>query len=483
MRCACALMSVLLGGPVALVAQTPEPPLFGRVTDQTGRILPGVSIHVTSTDRTSTEIAVTDQDGRYAFRTLPAGQYTVTYSEMNFADVRRRNVTVTPGRPTRIDVTLQLSMRAAVVVTARETFQNLADLEHPEESLIGVAGAASEGAVTARQIEVRPIMRAGEVLEALPGVIISQHRGEGTANQYFLRGFNLDHGTDFATTVAGVPVNLPTHAHGQGYADVNFLIPELVSGVQFRKGPYFAQDGDFSAAGSANVNYVNVLAHPIASVSAGQDGWSRLLVAASPTIGGSTFLAALELNHNDGPWLRPDDYRKLNGVLRYSRGDSRNAFSLTGLAYSSTWDSTDQVPDRALADGRIARFGNIDPTDGGRSARYSVAADYQRTSAHALTRATAFASKYRLTLFSNVTYALDDPERGDQFEQADRRWGTGGRVSQTRRMRWGHPLGQNTVGLQLRNDAIPPVGLFPTHQRVPPTPPPPHTSNQPDPAI
>ena len=118
-------------------------------------------------------------------------------------------------------------------------------------------------------------MRAGEVLEAVPGVIISQHSGEGKANQYYLRGFNLDHGTDFATTVAGMPVNLPTHAHGQGYSDLNFLIPELVTGVQFRKGPYFAQEGDFSAAGSANINYANVLAHPIATVSAGQDGWGR----------------------------------------------------------------------------------------------------------------------------------------------------------------------------------------------------------------
>src|SRR5262249_36002954 len=161
----------------------------------------------------------------------------------------------------------------AVVVTAHARFRDLVDLVHPEENLIGAAAAASEGVVTARQIETRPIMRSGEVLEAVPGVIISQHSGEGKANQYYLRGFNLDHGTDVATTVAGVPVNLPTNAHGQGYSDLNFLIPELVTGVQFKKGPYSAQEGDFSAAGSANIDYANVLAQPIVSASSGADGW------------------------------------------------------------------------------------------------------------------------------------------------------------------------------------------------------------------
>ena len=235
-------------------------------------------------------------------------------------------------------MTLNLSISAEVVVTARGTFRNLADLPNPEESLVGIASAASEGAVTGSQIEARPVMRAGEVLEMVPGVITSQHSGEGKANQYYLRGFNLDHGTDFATTVAGVPVNLPTHGHGQGYADVNFLIPELVTGVQFRKGPYFAEDGDFSAAGSANVNYANVLDRAIVTASTGQDGWGRLLAAASPRLRTGHLLAALELNHNDGPWERADDYRRVNGVLRYSVGTVQNGFSATGMMYRSEWN-------------------------------------------------------------------------------------------------------------------------------------------------
>jgi hypothetical protein len=460
-----AVLWVMIPGFAAASGQVSAPSLGGTVIDQTGAVLPGVSVQATSADRRTSQTTVTDANGRYALSGLPAGPYTVTFALTNFADVRRRNVMVSASAPAIVDATMALALNAEVVVTGRETFKNLAELTNPAENLVGIAAAASEGAVTARQIESRPIMRAGEVLETVPGVIISQHSGEGKANQYYLRGFNLDHGTDFATTVAGVPVNLPTHGHGHGYSDLNFLIPELVTGVQFRKGPYYAQDGDFSAAGSANVNYANVLVHPIVSASAGEDGWGRLLLAASPRLGAGTLLGAVELKGNDGPWDLPDDYRKFNGVVRYSRGNTQNAFSVTSLVYVASWDATDQVPDRAIQSGLIGRFGHIDATNGGRTARYSVAADYQRTSGNAVTRASAFVSRYRLNLFSNFTYFLDDAERGDQFEQADRRWVTGGRVSQTRRLRWGSRFGENTFGVQVRNDRIPAVGLYHTQGR------------------
>jgi hypothetical protein len=146
----------------------------------------------------------------------------------------------------RLDAVLHLSLTADVTVTGMRTFTNLADVENPAENLVGIALSASQGAITARQLDARPVMRVGEVLETVPGVVISQHSGEGKANQYYLRGFNLDHGTDFATTLAGMPVNLPTHGHGHGYSDLNFMIPELVSGVQFSKGPYFVEQGDFA---------------------------------------------------------------------------------------------------------------------------------------------------------------------------------------------------------------------------------------------
>jgi hypothetical protein len=435
----------------------------GQVVDTTGAALPDATIVLTPVSGRATRTA-TGPDGRYTFTNIPSGRYRMFASAMNFGTSRRTNVDVS-DRAVTIDFTLHLALTADVVVTAKSSFRNLADLEHPEENLVGIATAASEGAVTARQIDARPIMRAGEVLESVPGVIISQHSGEGKANQYYLRGFNLDHGTDFATTVAGLPVNMPTHAHGQGYSDVNFLIPELVSGVQYRKGPYFAETGDFSAAGSANINYANTLEHPIASVSTGEEGWQRLLLAASPSVGRGRLLGALELNHNDGPWQLKDDYRKINGVLRYSATNGSHAFSLTGLFYRATWDSTDQVPDRAIADGEIDRFGAIDPTDGGTTARTSAVADYQHTTSRRLTRATAYLSRYRLNLYSDFTYFLDDPVHGDQFEQADRRWVSGGRVSQRVLSRWGARSVESLYGVEVRSDDIPTVGLYHTEAR------------------
>jgi hypothetical protein len=467
-ECGTVIRSVVAALLMALVVATnaaaQEGAVSGRVMDASGQALPGVSVQATSTDRKTAQTTVTDREGRYRI-SLPPGQYSLSFSIPNFAEFRRPNVSISESAPATVDATMQVAVNAAVVVTGRDTFRNLADLTNPSDGLVGVANAASEGAVTGRQIEARPIMRSGEVLEAVPGVIISQHSGEGKANQYYLRGFNLDHGTDFATTVAGVPVNLPTHAHGQGYSDLNFLIPELVTGVQFRKGPYSALEGDFSAAGSANVNYANVLAQPTVSASFGQHGWNRVFVAASPRVGGGNLLAALELNTNDGPWTRPDDYRKTNGIVRYSRGSAQQGFSLTALGYDARWHATDQVPRRAMESGLIPRYGSLDASDGGSTARYSFVADYQQMSAAAVTRAMAFASKYRLDLFSNFTYLLDDPDRGDQVQQSDRRWVTGGRVSQTRRLTWGNRLGEYTLGAQVRNDAIPMVGLYHTENR------------------
>ena len=251
---------------------------------------------------------------------MPSGPATLVVRLVNFS-TGRIDFTATAGEPVTVDVQLALAITADVVVTGSRTFRNIADLDNPRENLVGVASSASVGAVTAAQLEARPIMRPGEVLESVPGFIVSQHSGEGKANQYYLRGFNLDHGSDFATTLAGVPLNESSGAHAHGYTDVNQLIPELVSGVQYTKGPYFAEHGDFSAAGSANISYVNRLDRPLFSLSTGGQGWGRALGAVSPQVAGGDLLMALELGRNDGPWELKDNMRKANGVLRYSRGD------------------------------------------------------------------------------------------------------------------------------------------------------------------
>ena len=320
--------------------------------------------------------------------------------------------------------------------------------------MVGIADSASEGVTGQKELAERPILRPGELLETVPGVIITQHSGSGKANQYFLRGFNLDHGTDFRVTVDDIPVNMPSHGHGQGYSDLNFLIPELVDTVRYKKGPYYADEGDFSAAGAAEFTYVNTLPKGIVDVTPGEYGYGRLLAADSRKYAGGDLLGAVEVGRNDGPWVHPDDYRKLNGVLRWNRGDAGNGFTLTAMGYDGKWNSTDQIPERAVTEGLIGRYGAIDPTDGGRTYRYSLAADWRQGGDTALTRASAYVLRYGLDLFSDFTYFLDDPVNGDQFEQLDNRTVTGFALSRQWALTLGGHAVETTAGLQLRNDSI-----------------------------
>ncbi len=459
---AAAALFLLFSALTTLVSAQSTGRIAGRVVDQLGDPLPGVRIDLVVAAAEHTES--TDVNGRYTFDRVAAGSAELTFRLLDF-NVVRRLVTVRGGDSVTQDLVLTLTLSADVMVTGTNTFRNVADIESPAENLVGIATTASQGAITAAQLEARPVMRAGEVLETVPGMITSQHSGEGKANQYYLRGFNLDHGTDFSTTVAGVPVNTPTGAHAHGYSDISFLIPELVSGVQYKKGPYFADEGDFSAAGAANINYVNRLDRPMLRVNGGNQGWARLFAAASPHVGGGTVLAAIELGRSDGPWTRPDDFRKFNTVLRYSHGSNRNGFSLTGMGYWADWSSTDQVAIRAIADGLISRFGNLDSTDGGQANRQSVTAEFQRPLGEASVRATAYVLRNSLNLFSNFTYFLDDPERGDQFEQAERRLTAGGRVAYRRLGHFFERHAESAIGLSVRRDWLRPVGLYHTQGR------------------
>jgi hypothetical protein len=438
--------------------------ITGRVGDGTGGVLPGVTVTLKSMAGIPVAETVTDGVGGFMFASVTPGHYQVQFTLINFASAIHPDLDVKPGTNTLNEV-LQLSLNAEVTVIGKRTFTNLADVEDPAENLVGIAQSASQGAITARQLDVRPIMRGGEVLETVPGVIITQHSGEGKANQYFLRGFNLDHGSDFSTWVAGTPVNMPTHAHSQGYSDINFLIPELVAGVQYSKGPYFADQGDFTTAGAANINYATSLEGPIAHVEKGSYGYGRALFAASPKVGNGHVLAALEVSTNAGPWAVPDSYRKLNGVARFSQGNSVNGWSLTGMGYHGKWNATEGSPQRAIDEGIIGRFGSIDPTDGGRTGRYSASAEWQHGSGKTLTKVSAYGIKYDLNLISNFTFFLDDPVHGDQREQVDRRFVTGGRVSQRRLAQWRGRTVQNTFGVQVRNDNIMKVGLYHTEER------------------
>ena len=454
----------LLALSVRLAAQ-PAGALAGRATDDSGGALPGVTVEARGADGGPARVASTDAAGDYRLEGLAPGLYDVAFRLVEFVGVVRSGVEVTAGAVARADATLRLSVSADVLVTGKRTFRGLADATEPGESLVGIADAASQGAVVAEQIALRPIARAGDVLETIPGVVVSQHSGEGKANQYYLRGFNLDHGTDFATTLAGMPVNLPTHAHGQGYTDLSFVIPELVGGIQYKKGPYFAEDGDFTAAGSASIAYVDVLEDTIARADGGSFGYGRGLLAGSPQVGDGHLLYALEGVFDDGPWERGDDFRKFNGVLRWGVGDSRNGFAFTGMGYSAKWDATDQVAARAVDDGLIGRFGSLNPTDGGESHRYSLSAEWRRSDATSVTRAVVYGVDYGLDLFSDFTYFLDHPDTGDQFEQLDDRNVYGADVTHRWFARWFGVDAENEVGFQGRFDDIRSIGLFHTEDR------------------
>ena len=327
-------------------------------------------------------------------------------------------------------------------------------IQSSRNSVLGDAGTASEGVATQQQLDARTVYRPGELLEAVPGLVVSQHSGEGKANQYYLRGFNLDHGTDLRTTIDGMLVNQRSHSHGQGWTDVNFLIPELATLLDYRKGPYYAAEGDFASAGSLNVRYANTLPQGIASIGLGRNGFVRTLLADSPKVGDGNLLYAVELFKNNGPFTVGDDYRKRNAVLRYSQGTEANGFNVSLMAYDAKWHSTDQIPKRAVDAGTLGRFDAVDQTDGGQASRYSLSGAWRQSTDDTSTAVNAYVIRQRLDLFSNFTYFLDDPVNGDQFAQPDRRTTLGVNASRT----WFNTLNgrnsENTLGVQFQNDSI-----------------------------
>lgn len=334
-------------------------------------------------------------------------------------------------------------------------------------SAIGASDAASQGTVSAQQLEEFPAYRPGELLESVPGLIVTQHSGEGKANQYFLRGFNLDHGTDIDIALDDMPVNLRTNAHGQGYSDLNFMIPELVSGIAYSKGPYFADKGDFDTAGAVSIDYVDTLPHDLASVSAGTLGDYRGFTAMSRPWGGGNLLAATEYDHVDGPWQIPDNFNKGNLVLRYSQGAPENGFSLTGMFMDDAWHATNQIPERAVEAGTINLYGPLDPTDGGSSERYSLSGKYADTDDSRQIKANVYAIGSALKLFNNFDGDVLFPAPiGDQFEQQERRQIIGGATSYTQFNKVFGRESDNTFGFETRTD-FNHMGLSETTDAVP----------------
>ena len=319
-------------------------------------------------------------------------------------------------------------------------------------NLLGVAGTASQGVITRTELQLRPVYRVGQLLETTPGLVVTAHSGEGKANQYLVRGFNLDHGTDIANFVDDMPVNRPTNTHGQGYSDVNFLMPELAAGLDFTKGPYYAAVGDFGAVASTHVRLIDDLPAQ-ATVTAGTLGDQNLFLAGTGHFGADDrLLGAVSLGHVDGPWTHPDDFRKINAALRYTHGDDADGYGLTALYYKSQGNFTTDQPLRAIQEGLIDRFGTLDPTDGSRSERFSLSGHYAAQGERSSFKANAYYIHSTMTLWNDFTHFLDDPVNGDQEEQDERRDTVGGAVAYRLAMKVGPVATETTIGAQARYD-------------------------------
>jgi hypothetical protein len=354
-----------------------------------------------------------------------------------------------------------LAQRPAQGVTQLAPFR----VEGRATDLIGEALTSSQGTVGSAELDVRPFLRRGELLEVIPGVVITQHSGGGKANQYFLRGFNLDHGTDFSVSVEGMPVNMRAHAHGQGYADINFLIPEFVEGVDYVKGPFFTGVGDFSSAGAAGYRLFKELPDDFVHLEFGEDSFQRFVSGTTLRNGTSSTLLGIEAEHYDGPWLLEDNFRRFNFLGRHTRRRESGEYTLTAMGYAARWDATDQIPLRAIEDGRIDRFGFVDPSNGGDSDRFSLSFDWGKGDAHGSSRFNAYAMRYSLNLFSNFTYFLDDPDAGDQFNQRDLRYSVGGTWVRTWVGGADSLVERVVVGVQAQTDWVDELSLSRTSNR------------------
>ena len=440
------------GHPVATSDKAYPPQLSGTVVDTSGAAVAGADVHVLSANGTVQRTVHSDTNGSFAFSGLAAGNYRLVVMNPGF-ETKEILVTIgTTGAPA--------PLRISLVVGAVSTTINV---QGREDDLIGIAESGTQGTVGATEIQDRPILRSGEVLEAVPGLIITQHAGGGKANQYFLRGFNLDHGTDIAIFLDNMPLNLPSHAHGEGYSDMNTVIPEFVKRVDFEKGPYYANVGNFSSAANANVEFAKTLPQNFFKVEGGTHTYGRAVFGVSQKLGAGNLLYGGEETYYDGPWVHPDGFNKINGLLTYSQGDDADGVSVTAHAYHGKWNSSDQIP--VAAQSVVGFFGTLNPSDGGHSQRYSLQGEWHRQSDNSESKISAYVFYYDMNLFSDFTYYLVDYNKGDQFDQQDRRWVAGFDAHHTIFSTWYGRKMSNTFGVQLRNDWIN-NGLYRTVNRV-----------------
>lgn len=411
--------------------------IVGRVYEATTQLpLQGVTVRVVESGKT----AVTNELGQYRFSQLGSGEYHLVLAHLGF---QRVQVAVTVAE----DQTMTLINR--LVATQVELQEVAVSAERPQEQQL----------ISALDIRLRPITNSQEILRLVPGLFIGQHAGGGKAEQLFLRGFDLDHGTDIRLSVDGMPVNMVSHAHGQGYADLHFVIPELVQAVDFGKGPYNAEQGNLATAGWVNLRTRTALDSSFVKLEAGQYGTYRA-VAGVDLLGTkgrareqSAYLAS-EYSFSNGYFDNPQHFNRLNLVGKYhGHLTPASRLTLTGSTFYSRWNHSGQIPDRAVEQGLIGWFGSIDPSEGGETSRSNMNAELVTlTPAGNVLRNQLFYARYGFELYSNFTFFLNDSVNGDQIRQREQRhlFGYNGSYSHAHRLgSW--PL-TSTLGLQYRQD-------------------------------
>jgi len=365
--------------------------------------------------------------------------------------------------------TLPLLVTASLTMANDETSDDFSTTQNYEvmiiegqrTNLIGSSQSASEGVIGQVELSQRPTLRTGEILEMVPGLVVTQHSGTGKANQYFLRGFNLDHGTDFSTSIDGMPINMRSHGHGQGYTDLNFIIEEAIEQITYKKGSYYADVGDFSGAGTALMNTQEKVDQGFVELTLGENSYQELTSVNSFTNDDVSWLYALNLNYYDGPWTDiEEDLQRKNIWLKRSQKFQDVTFDATLMLYDNSWNSADQIPRRAVEQGIIDELGSLDTMVGGDSDRYSLNFQWYNENFSA----NIYAIRYGLNLWSNFTYFLDDESNGDQFEQVDERTIYGGSFNYT--LPQTNSLITHTIGAEVRYDDIDEVGLYKTQNRA-----------------
>ena len=319
-------------------------------------------------------------------------------------------------------------------------------------NLLGTATTASQGSVTEEELDLRPAYRVGQLLESVPGLVVTVHSGEGKANQYLARGFNLDHGTDIANFVDDMPINRPTNTHGQGYSDLNFLMPELSNGLDYTKGPYYASVGDFGSVASTHLHLANDIPDQV-SVAGGTLGVYNMFAGGTDHLTDDDRLSGgLYYGHVDGPFTHPDDFRKFAGTLRFSHGTDADGYSATAMYYHGEGNLTTDQPLRAIQEGLITRWGTLDPTDGSLSERFSLSGHYGATGDDWKSSSSVYFIHSKMILWNDFTHYLDDPVNGDQEEQYESRSTAGGQSSFILTQSLGGIQNDIELGTQLRFD-------------------------------